>query len=149
VIGRKRAPVIGHQHVDDELVVVRIVRAPELLAVVGREIGDPARPELVVPAFAPFRCDARRDGVGDLRLVSSALHELHELRLGEACFAEQRRAQPRREIILAQVTAAQRSAGFVDRARQEHQPGKPCTRVARRAPAQADRAHRTDGSRRL
>jgi hypothetical protein len=146
VIGRKRAPIVGDQHVDDELVVVRVVRAHEMFAFVSRQIADPARPQFFVPAFAPFGCDARRHRVCNLGLVRSALDELDEFSFGEACLAEQRRAQTRREIILAQITAAQRSAGFVDRARQEHEPGKPRARVARRAPAQADWAHRTDGS---
>jgi len=123
------------------------VRAHELFVVVACEVGDPARPERFVPAFAQFRCDALGDRIRDRRLVRGALDELDELFFAEACLAEQRRAQSGREVILAQVAAAQRRAGFVDRARQEHQPGKPCTRVARRAPAQADRAHRTDGSR--
>jgi hypothetical protein len=77
------------------------VRAHEVFAVVPREIGDSARPEFVVPAFAPFGCDARRDRVRNLGLIRGALDEFDELFFGEACFAEQRRTQTRREVILA------------------------------------------------
>jgi hypothetical protein len=125
------------------------VRAHEPVAVVRREIGDPARLEVVVPALATFGRDSRGDGVRDLRLVRGTLHELHEFGLGESRLVQKRRAQARRHVVLAQVTTAQRRARFVDCPRQEHQPGEPRTRVARRAPAQADRAHRSDSSRHL
>jgi hypothetical protein len=121
------------------------VQAHEPLAIFRREIGDPAVLEFVVPAFAPFGSDALRDCVRDLRLVGGPLHELEELRFGEACFVEQGRTQTRRDAVIAEVAAAQRRARFVDRARQEHEPGEPRTRVARRPPAQADRAHRLNG----
>jgi hypothetical protein len=121
----------------------------EPLAVFRREVGDAALLELVVPAFAPFGSDALRERVRDLRLVHSALDELHELRFGHACFAEQQRAQTRREVVIAEVAAAQCGARFVDRARQEHEARKPRTRIARWPPSQADRAHRFDGSRQL
>ncbi len=139
--GRKGTAIVGDQHVDDELVVARVMQSHEPHAVVRREIGDPELPEIIVPAFAPFRCDALRDGVRDFGLVGGPLHQLHELRFGEACFGEQQRAQPRREVVIAEVAATQRGARFVDRARQNHEARQPRTRVAGRSPAQADRAH--------
>jgi hypothetical protein len=121
------------------------VKRAERLAVVRREVADAEVLERVVPALAPFRCDALRDGA----LVGRTLHEFHELRFAEARLGEQRRAQARREVIRAEVAPAQCSARFVDRARQEHEPREPRTWIARRPPSQADRAHRLDASRQL
>jgi hypothetical protein len=113
----------------------------ESLAFTGREVGDATASELVVPALAAFRRNALRDGVRDLGLVGGALNELDELRFGAACLGEQRCTQAGRQKIVAEVAAAQRRTRFVDRARQKHQAGEPCTRIARRPPAQADRTH--------
>ena len=129
--------------------MARIVQTHETLAIVGREIGDPAVLELVVPAFAAFRRDAHRDGVCDLVLVGGTLDEFDELRFGETGFVEQRRAQARRETVIAKVAATQGRASLVDRARQKHESGEARTRIARRSPAQADRAHLLDGRRHL
>jgi hypothetical protein len=128
---------------------MRIVRAQELFAHAGHEIGDAPVSELVVPALAAFGHHALRDGVRDFRLIGGALDELDELRFGEAGFFEERRAQAGREVIVAEVAAPQRRPRFVDRARQEHEAREARTRIARRTPAQADRAHRPDGSRQL
>ena len=121
----------------------------ETLALVRREIGDPAVFEFIVPALAAIRRNALGDGVRDLGLVGGPLDELHERCFGEAGFVQQRRAQAQREVVVAEVTAAQHRARFVDRTREEHQVGEPCTRIARRAPAQADRAHHLNGRRHL
>jgi hypothetical protein len=128
---------------------VRVVQAHEPLALFGGEVGDPAALEPFVPAFAALRGHALRNGNRNIRLVGGTLHEFHELRFGEACFAEQRGAQTRREMVIAEVAAAQRRTRFVDRARQEHEAREPRTRIARRSPAQTDRAHHADGSRHL
>ena len=48
---------------------------------VGLEIRDAQVLERVVPALAPFRRHAFRDGVRDLVLVAGAPNELDELRL--------------------------------------------------------------------
>jgi hypothetical protein len=120
---------------------VRIVQLQEPLALAVREVRDPAASELVVPALAAFRRNALGDGVCDLGFVGGVLHELDELRFSAACLVEQRCTQAGRQVIIAEVAAAQRRTRFVDRARQKHQAGEPCTRIARRPPAQADRAH--------
>jgi hypothetical protein len=117
------------------------VEPGERLAIVAREIADAAVLERVVPALAQLRHDTLRDGVRHRALVWRTVDELDELRFRKACFGEQHRAQAGREVILAEVAAAQRRPRFVDRARQEHEPREPGTRIARRPPSQADRAH--------
>jgi hypothetical protein len=142
---RERAAVVGDEHVDDEIVAARIVQAREPFAFRGRKIGNAQVLERIVPVRAPFRRDALGDGVRRRHLVGGAAHDLDELALRQTGFVEQRHAQAG-EVILAQVAAAQQRARFVDRARQEHEAAQPRARIARRSPAQADRAHRNDRS---
>jgi hypothetical protein len=113
----------------------------ESLALIGREIGDTALLEPFVPALARFRRHTLGDGSGDLDLVAGAADQFDELRRGEACLAQQQHAQARRDVVVAEVAAGQRGACLVHRARQEHEAREPGARIARRAPAQADRAH--------
>ncbi|HEV2641481.1 MAG TPA: hypothetical protein VGT98_02185 [Candidatus Elarobacter sp.] len=143
---RERAAVVGDEHVDHELVVARVVQRREPSAFVGLEIGDADVLERVVPAIAALRRHALRDGVRDLVLVGGLPNELHERRFGQPDLGEQRRAQARREVILAEVAAAQRRTRFVDGARQEHETRESRARIARGSPAQADRAHPIDSS---
>jgi hypothetical protein len=117
------------------------VQLHEPFALRGLEVRDAKVLERVVPAVAPFGRHALRDGVRDLVLVAGAPHELDELRLRQPDLGEQRRAQAGCEMIVAQVPAAQRSARLVDRPRQEHEARESRAWIARRAPAQADRAH--------
>ena len=115
-------------------------------AVRRHEVADAQVLERFVPALAPFRGDTFGDGVRDLVLVRGAPDELHELRLRHADLTEQRRAQARRKVILTEVAATHGRARFVDGARQEHEARESRAWIARRSPAQADRAHRLDGS---
>jgi hypothetical protein len=125
---------------------VRAVHARELLAFAGCEVADAQALQPLVPTRAPLGCDALRDRARDLVLVVRGAHELEELFGRHADLREQCRAHAGHEVIFAQIAAAQRRARFVDRTRQEHQAGEPRARIARRSPAQADRAHRFDGS---
>jgi hypothetical protein len=122
------------------------VQPREPRALIGYEIRDSQVLERVVPARAPFRRNPLGDGVRDLVLVAGAPNDLHELRLGEPDLAQQRRAQAGREVIFAEVAAAQRRTRFVDGARQKHQARESRAWIARRSAAQADRAHLIDGS---
>lgn len=125
------------------------MHAREPLALLGNEIADAPRFEGVVPLRAPLRCDALGDRARDLVLVVRVTDQLQKFRRRQTDFRKQLTAQARHETILARIAAAQRRARFVDRARQEHQACEPRTRIARRSPAQADRAHVLDGSGKL
>jgi len=117
------------------------VQPYEPFALGGPKVRDAKVLERVVPALATFGRHALRDGVRDLVLIGGAPHEVDEFRHRQADLGEQRRAQAGCENIVAQVPAAQRGARLVDRPRQEHEAREPRAWIARRAPAQADRAH--------
>jgi len=117
------------------------VELHEPLALRRLEAGDAKVLERVVPALAPFRRHELCDGVRDLVLIAGIPHEVDELHLGQPDLGEERRAQARCEVIVAEITAAHGGARLVDRPRQEHEAREARAGIAWRAPAQADRAH--------